>query len=201
MFAAKTKARSALRPARMPGLRNEAHELHIRVVGYDPRIGNHLQLTASALAMEARRTDDLRLARILLGACARITAVARAHDELQALDLSDQVDVARRLPEICNELQAAIWGDGDAQAERETRAVNLIAGDLVATAVQEGAHGKGVCVSLGQAGSGRQLSVLPSTRQQDNAGLRMLRAFAARFGAAPQCARLPEGASISVFID
>ena len=143
MIAAKTKARSAPRLHRMPDQRSDVHELHIRVVGHDPRVGNHLQLTASALAMEARRTDDLRLARILLDACARITAVARALDRLQDLDLGDQADVARRLPELCNGLRASLWGDA-APPRRRTKgcALNLAAGELVAAAVQEGAHAK-----------------------------------------------------------
>lgn len=197
MTAAKTKVRSARRPPRLPGQRHEAHELHIRVVGHDPRLGNHLQLTASALAMEARRTGDLRLARILLDACARIAAVARALDRLQAVDRGDRVDVARQLPGICDELRACVWDNAvNAEAESDQRSSNFVAGELVATAVQETTH-KGVCVRLDRVGSGRQLSVAPG---KGNAGLRMLRAFAARFGES-QSAPLPHGASISVLID
>lgn len=197
MTAANTKAHSARR-RRLPGRRHEAHELHIRVVGHDPRIGNHLQLTASALAMEARRTDDLRLARILLDACARIAAVARALDGLEAVDRGDQADVARQLPGICDELRACLWDDAvNAEAASDRHTSNFLAGELVATAVQEITH-KGVCVRLDRVGSGRQLSVAPG---KGNAGLRMLRAFAARFGASQQSAPLPHGASISVLID
>ncbi len=187
-------------PRRFAGaVQKDAHELHIRMVGCDPRIANHLQLAASALAMEARRTDDLRLARILLDACARIAAVSRVHDRLQALDLGNQVELARLLPELCEELRMCLDAQADAEAPD---ALCLVASELVVTAANEGAHGAGVCVRLEHDGRGaRRLSVGDGEGKADGAGLRLLRAFTARFGGALQSAPLPRGASISVLLD
>jgi hypothetical protein len=155
--------------------------------------------------MEARRSTDLRRARILLGACARIIAVARVHDRLQALDLTDQVEIARMLPELCGELYACLE-DADAapspvedEAAHAAGAVDWIASQLLEAALEEGAEGNGVCVRLEHDSRGvRQLTVTDAGAKQANSGLRLLRAFTHRFGDSLQSAPMPPGASISV---
>jgi two-component sensor histidine kinase len=203
-LASKQQALSTPRPQRIADIRDEAHELHIRMVECDPRIRNHLQLAASALAMEARRSSDLRRARILLEACARIIAVARVHDRLQALDLGDHVEIARALPELCDELYACLEDADTAPLPAEDEAgravaVDWIASQLLEGALEEGAESNGVCVRLEHDSRGvRQLTVTDMGGKQANAGLRLLRAFTARFGDSLQSASMPPGASISV---
>jgi hypothetical protein len=204
-LASKQQAHFTPRPHRVADLRDEAHELHIRMVECDPRIRNHLQLAASALAMEARRSNDLRRARILLDACARVIAVARVHDRLQALDLSDHTEIARMLPELCDELYACL-ADTDAaplltedEAAHTVGATDWIAGQLLETALEEGAESNGVCVRLEHDSRGvKQLTVTDAGAKQENSGLRLLRAFTNRFGGSLQSAPMPPGVSISV---
>jgi two-component sensor histidine kinase len=57
-----------------------------RIQECEHRIKNHLQLIASALALQARDSADEDVSQALLQACGRISAVARIHARLQDLD-------------------------------------------------------------------------------------------------------------------
>lgn len=189
------------RSRRVAAARQQPHELHIRIAECGDSIGNHLQLTAAALALEARATRDLALARILLDSCARITAVARAYERLQMLDLDNKVEVARAMPELAEMLWACFDGLDHAEAEAASRPTSRLAGEIVAVAAGEIADHDSVCVHLEHDSRGaRRLTVVDGADARRGAGLQLLRAFTARFGRSLEAAPLPRGASISILL-
>src|SRR5215510_9431801 len=65
-----------------------------RIQECEHRIKNHLQLIASALALQARDSSDELVSQALLQVCGRISAVARIHARLQDLDRGEEIEAA-----------------------------------------------------------------------------------------------------------
>lgn len=184
----------------MAAAQNRPHELHIRIAECGDSIGDHLQLAATALALEARNTNDLSLARILLDACAHLTAVARAYERLQALDLDNEVELARVMPEIAETLWACFDGLEHAEAEAVS-SPSWLAGEIAAAAANELADHDIVCVHIEHDARGaRRLTVVDGADAKQGAGLQLLRAFTTRFGGVLDAGLLPRGVSIALLL-
>ena len=197
--ATRRRARSTPRTRSVATAQNRPHELHIRIAECGESIGDHLQLAAMALALEARDTNDLSLARVLLDACAHITTVARAYERLQALDLDNEVELARTMPEIAETLWACF--DGLEQAEAEAvSSPSWLAGEIAAAANELADHDI-VCVHIEHDARGvRRLTVVDGADAKQGAGLQLLREFTTRFGGALESGLLPRGVSIALLL-
>jgi two-component system, sensor histidine kinase PdtaS len=135
------------------------------------RIKNHLQLIASALALQARDTADERVSEALMQACGRISAVARVHARLQDLEQGEDIEASSFLSGLCADLSACLDAPGvrplrlavDADIGRmpvnQALPVGLIVNELIINAVKHGGAAQPIGVFLLRDGSGWRLVV------------------------------------------
>ena len=88
----------------------ETKQFELRLREGDHRIKNSLQVVASGLRLQARRTEDAGARDVLLAASAQIQAVAQIHDALQLNTYLNRVDLGALVSRMCASL-ACLSGD------------------------------------------------------------------------------------------
>jgi two-component sensor histidine kinase len=72
------------------------------------RVKNSLSIVASMLNLQARDVDNKELSTHLTGASARITAIARAHDQLHHRSNIEALDIGKYIEAICKDVDASV---------------------------------------------------------------------------------------------
>jgi two-component sensor histidine kinase len=78
----------------------------------DRRLLNGLQLVASLLSLQARRTDSPRVGSELGIAARRVTMIGNLHRRLHGMDEAEFVDLTGQLQSVCQELVEMLAIDG-----------------------------------------------------------------------------------------
>ncbi|MES1200013.1 MAG: sensor histidine kinase [Pseudomonadota bacterium] len=101
LLPADARPRSARSEAEEAGLR---HAILLREG--DHRIKNSLQIVMGLMRLQARRAENSLVSAALLGAAARVEAIARMHDALQGSTGGDSIDLGAVIEVMCRSLQA-----------------------------------------------------------------------------------------------
>ena len=174
----------------LQALRRRARRQELLGRESDHRLLNGLQLVASLLALQARRTASAEAAAALSVAARRVATIGSLHRRLQGQDAAGTLDLADYLRSVCDELDALLAAEycgvrirfeGAALAAPRLVGLSLgfIAAELVTNAAKYG--GGEIAVRLAAAGPHRfALSVSdqgagfpPSYDPQANQGLGM----------------------------
>ncbi len=130
------------------------------------RVKNSLSIVASMLKLQARDVDNKELTSHLNGASARVTAIARAHDQLHHRSNVELLDIGKYIEAICRDLDASVsnceiitqFGVGIEISTDRAISTALIINELITIAAKyaydEAAAGK-VWISIARAGSER----------------------------------------------
>ena len=130
------------------------------------RVKNSLSIVASMLKLQARDVDNKELTSHLNGASARVTAIARAHDQLHHRSNVELLDIGKYIEAICRDLDASVsnceiitqFGVGIEISTDRAISTALIINELITNAAKyaydEAAAGK-VWISIARAGSER----------------------------------------------
>ena len=130
------------------------------------RVKNSLSIVASMLKLQARDVDNKELTSHLNGASARVTAIARAHDQLHHRSNVEFLDIGKYIEAICKDLDASVsnceiivqFGVGIEISTDRAISTALIINELITNAAKyaydEAAAGK-VWISIARAGSER----------------------------------------------
>lgn len=183
------------------------------------RIKNHLQVLASALAMQSRQSGDEPARLALLEACSRVAAIGRLHQRLETAEFGDRVDVALFLRELCGDMRSILAPESadfrlDVDVEpasfsaERALPVGLLVSELVTNAVKHGSAGglRNVRVSLRKEEARWHLTVADdgpglefgSFLTKPRLGSRLLFALADELGGSIEQDPTANGASISV---
>jgi two-component sensor histidine kinase len=103
------------------------------------RIKNNLQMVASILSLQARKTDSPQVRRAFNENIGRVLSIASIHDILTKNDAGDTLDLKPLIEKICRNIQS-IAGGGRAVSmvvEGDDLAVNADKGTAIALAVNE----------------------------------------------------------------
>jgi chemotaxis protein methyltransferase CheR len=167
------------------------------------RVKNSLQLIASIVRIEARSVSSAQGKAALERVSHRITALGQFYSKLTEADTFEAVDAATYLDELCRNLIASVYQDGDAFIMLKTdiesellptdRAISigLIVNELVTNAVKYGFPGeeKGtIMVTLKRLPGELRLTVaddgqgLDPRRADSGVGGRLVDAFAEKLG-------------------
>ncbi len=167
------------------------------------RVKNSLQLIASIVMTEARSVSSVEGKAALVRVSRRITALGQFYSKLTEADTFEAVDAATYLDELCRNLIASVYQDGDTFIMLKTdiesellpadRAISigLIVNELVTNAVKYGFPGeeKGtIMVTLKRLPGELRLTVaddgkgLDPRRADSGVGGRLVDAFAEKLG-------------------
>ncbi len=139
----------------------ERHQVLLKEMGH--RVKNSLMIVSSMLQLQASDVSDAALTSHLEEAAHRVSAVARAHDQLfHAADI-ERMDLGRYVEGICKDLDASVahcvihtdaqYGI-DISADRAISAA-LVVNELIANAAKHAYRGKqGGTIRVGIAGVG-----------------------------------------------
>jgi two-component sensor histidine kinase len=133
----------------------------------DHRVMNSLQLVSSLLTLQSRDLGDSEAAAELRLAAARVTAVARVHQNLYLSEGAAGIDCRAYLQRLCDDLGNIVMAEKGAGLTVEAAetwlpsdriaALGLIVNELVTNAAK---HGAGrIAVSFARAGDGFALTV------------------------------------------
>lgn len=108
------------------------------------RVKNSLAIVASMLNLQARDVDNKELSTHLTGASARITAIARAHDQLHHRSNVELLDIGKYIEAICKDLDASVAnceiitdvGDGIEISTDRAISAALIINELITNAAK-----------------------------------------------------------------
>ena len=126
----------------------ERHQVLLKEMGH--RVKNSLMIVTSMLQLQARDIDDPDLTLHLEEAAQRVSAVARAHDQLfQGADI-ERMDLGKYVEGVCKDLDASVAHcviHTDAQQGMELsadRAISaaLVVNELIANAAKHAYRGK-----------------------------------------------------------
>ncbi len=168
------------------------------------RVKNSLSIVASMLKLQARDVDNKELTSHLTGASARVTAIARAHDQLHHRSNVELLDIGKYIEAICRDLDASVsnceiitqFGVGIEISTDRAISTALIINELITNAAKyaydEAAAGK-VWISIARAGSerftisvrdeGRGLDPEFELRNAKGLGMRIITSFAKELNA------------------
>ena len=168
------------------------------------RVKNSLSIVASMLKLQARDVDNKELTSHLTGASARVTAIARAHDQLHHRSNVELLDIGKYIEAICRDLDASVsnceiitqFGVGIEISTDRAISTALIINELITNAAKyaydEAAAGK-VWISIARAGSerftisvrdeGRGLAPEFELRNAKGLGMRIITSFAKELNA------------------
>jgi two-component sensor histidine kinase len=196
---------------------NIAVDALVRMRESNHRIKNNLQVLMSLLAMQSRQSEEEAARVALLDACARVAAVGRLHERLEAAEFEDRVDVALFVNELCSDLRTCFASVGltlEANVEpahlpaKAALPVGMMVSELVTNAVKHaGATGAfTVRVSLRKEAGGWHLKVVDdgpgmeadALHSRARSGGRLLFALARQLGGSIEIDEAARGASISV---
>src|SRR5262245_14824139 len=96
-------------PSELPGAREEtdAAILRLRITETHHRVKNHLQILASMMSMQARRSEA-PLADVLIDAQRRIIALSRMHDLIRMAGGEERIEIASFMTTLCADLAVAL---------------------------------------------------------------------------------------------
>lgn len=124
------------------------HQMLLKEMGH--RVKNSLMIVTSMLRLQARDSEDPALELHLEEAARRVSAVARAHDQLfQGADI-ERMDLGKYIEGICKDLDASVahciihtetQSDIEISADRAISAA-LIVNELIANAAKHAYRGK-----------------------------------------------------------
>ena len=126
----------------------ERHQVLLKEMGH--RVKNSLMIVTSMLQLQARDIDDPDVTFHLEEAAQRVSAVARAHDQLfQGADI-ERMDLGKYVEGVCKDLDASVAHciiHNEAQHEMEfsaDRAISaaLVVNELIANAAKHAYRGK-----------------------------------------------------------
>ena len=103
------------------------------------RIKNNLQMVASILSLQARKTDNQEVRRAFNENIGRVLSIASIHDILTKNDAGDTVELKPLIEKICRNIQSIV-GNGRAinmVVDGDELAVNADKGTSIALAVNE----------------------------------------------------------------
>src|SRR5580700_1459214 len=167
------------------------------------RVKNSLQLIASIVMTEARSVSSAEGKAALERVSHRITALGQFYSKLTEADTVEAVDAATYLNELCRNLIASVYQDGDAFIMLKTDIVNellpteraipigLIVNELVTNSVKYGFPGEAkgtIMVTLKRLPGELRLTVaddgqgLDPRRADSGVGGRLVDAFAEKLG-------------------
>lgn len=181
-----------------------AHErLGLLLQELSHRVKNSLQFIASMVMIEARSLESGEGKEVLARVSRRILALGRLYSKLSEADTFEAVDAATYLNELCRDLIASVYKDGDAFIMLKTdiesellptdRAIpiGLIVNELVTNAVKYGFPGEAqgtVTVTLKRLAGELRLTVaddgqgVDPRRADSGLGGRLVHAFAQQLG-------------------
>jgi two-component sensor histidine kinase len=191
-------------PARLEREHAAAHErIGMLLQELTHRVKNSLQLIAAIVVTEARRLESGEGKAALERVARRITALGHLYSKLSEADIIEAVDAAAYLNELCRDLIASVYKDGDAFIMLKTdidsellptdRAIpiGLIVNELVTNAVKYGFPGEAkgtVMVTLKRLPGELRLTVaddgqgLDPRRADSGLGGRLVDGFAQQLG-------------------
>jgi two-component sensor histidine kinase len=191
-------------PARLEREHAAAHErIGMLLQELTHRVKNNLQLIAAIVVTEARRLESGEGKAALERVARRIAALGHLYSKLSEADIIEAVDAAAYLNELCRDLIASVYKDGDAFIMLKTdidsellptdRAIpiGLIVNELVTNAVKYGFPGEAkgtVMVTLKRLPGELRLTVaddgqgLDPRRADSGLGGRLVDGFAQQLG-------------------
>ena len=155
------------------------------------RVKNNLQLVASILNIQARKTADPQMKRAFRENTGRVLSIAAIHDILTGTDHGDRVELRPLLEKIRRNLQSmspqgqeiviSIQGDDMAVSSHKATSIALVVNELLTNALEHGYEGRAegrVTVTLLR---GRESSTItveddgsgfsPAQKREDSLGL------------------------------
>ncbi len=84
----------------------ERHQFLLKETNH--RVKNSLSIVASMLSLQARDVDNKELTMHLTEASSRVTAIARAHDQLYHRSNIEMLDIGKYIEAICKDLDASV---------------------------------------------------------------------------------------------
>jgi two-component sensor histidine kinase len=84
----------------------QRHQVLLKELNH--RVKNSLTIVAGMLRLQARDVDDVNLTRHLDDAAQRVTAVARAHDQLYRGSDIERMDVGKYIEAVCKDLDVSV---------------------------------------------------------------------------------------------
>lgn len=180
----RTDSMLGLAPA--PG---DSHAVAMKEIHH--RVKNNLQLVASILNIQARKTADPQMKRAFRENTGRVLSIAAIHDILTGTDHGDRVELRPLLEKIRRNLQSmapqgqeiviSIRGDDIAVSSHKATSIALVVNELLTNAIEHGYEGRArgtVTVTLLR---GRETSTItveddgggfsPGEKREDSLGL------------------------------
>jgi PAS domain S-box-containing protein len=185
------------------------------------RVKNSLQLIASMVMIEARSLENDEGKAVLARVSRRILALGNLYSKLSEADTFEAVDAATYLNELCRDLIASVYKDGEAFIMLKTdidsellltdRAIpiGLIVNELVTNAVKYGFPGEAtgtVTVTLRRVPGGLRLTVADDghafdpRRGDSGLGGRLVEAFAQQLGGQVEQKSDSEGTTVHLIL-
>lgn len=167
----------------------DSHSVAMKEIHH--RVKNNLQLVASILNIQARKTADPQMKRAFRENTGRVLSIAAIHDILTSTDHGDRVELRPLLEKIRRNLQSmtpqgqeiviSIRGDDIAVSSHKATSIALVVNELLTNAIEHGYEGRAggtVTVTLLR---GRETSTItveddgggfsPGEKREDSLGL------------------------------
>lgn len=137
----------------MLGLRTESGDSHaVAMKEIHHRVKNNLQLVASILNIQARKSADPQMKRAFRENTSRVLSIAAIHDILTNTDSGDEIDLLPLLEKIRRNLQSmtpqgqelliSVRGDPMAVSSDKATSIALVVNELLTNALEHGFQGR-----------------------------------------------------------